>query len=30
LLLAANVLVLYASNRMIERRYRAVFRESAA
>jgi putative spermidine/putrescine transport system permease protein len=29
-LLAANVLVLYASNRLIERRYRAVFRESAA
>jgi hypothetical protein len=24
------VLVLYASNRLIERRYRAVFRESAA
>ncbi len=30
LLLAANVLVLYASNRMIERRYRAVFHEGAA
>ena len=30
LLLAANVVVLVASNRLIERRYRAVFRESAA
>lgn len=30
LLLAANVIILYASNRLIERRYRAVFRESAA
>ncbi len=30
LLLVANVLVLYASNRMIERRYRAVFHEGAA
>lgn len=30
LLLAANVVVLVASNRLIERRYRAVFRESVA
>lgn len=30
LLLGANVAVLYASNRLIERRWRAVFRESAA
>ena len=30
LLLCANVIVLVASNRLIERRYRAVFRESAA
>jgi putative spermidine/putrescine transport system permease protein len=30
LLLVANVVVLYASNRLIERRWKAVFRESAA
>jgi len=30
LLLVANIAVLYASNRMIERRWRAVFRESVA